>query len=161
NFGDLNIEGAFVAADGLHLLQRANAGARRNACIRYDLREFTAWLAGAAAPSPQAVADHDLGCAGDVPFGFTDGAALADGGWVFSAVAEATRDSYADGECAGSLVGRVSPQGELLELQPLAGAPKVEGIAVAGPRRMLLVTDADDPARPSQLLALAWDAVTA
>lgn len=160
-FADLNIEGAFATGATVHLLQRANAGAPRNACIRYPLPAFLAWLTGAAAPPAFDVTEHALGSAGDVPYGFTDAAAWPGGGWVFSAVAEATTDSYRDGACAGSMVGRMSASGDLLALEPLAGAPKVEGVAVRGPGRLLLVTDADDPARPSQLLGLDWPAAPA
>jgi hypothetical protein len=157
HFADLNIEGAFVAADGFHLLQRGNRGHAVNACIRYALQDTLAWLAGAAgAPEIEGITRYDLGEAGSVPYGFTDAAPLAGGGWIFSAVAEDTQDSYADGRCAGSLLGWVDARGALQELQLLAGAPKVEGVACAGAGRVLLVTDADDPATPSSLLQVDW-----
>jgi hypothetical protein len=69
-------------------------------------------------------------------------------------VAEDTRDSYADGRCAGAAIGWVSEGGALLSLQLLEGAPKVEGVAVGEDGGLLLVTDADDPAIASRLLAL-------
>ena len=150
-----------MAGATLHLLQRANLGAPRNACITYELDAFAAWLSGAALPRALQVKNFEIGAVDGIPYGFTDAAPLADGGWLFSAVAEATSDSYRDGACAGSIVGRISAAGELLAQQPLAGAPKVEGIALRGPGRLLLVTDADDPARPSQLLGLDWPAARA
>lgn len=155
-FTDLNIEGA-IAVDGLlRLLQRANAGSARNACIDYSLGEIQAWLAGkrASAPEPLRVTPYDLGQIGGVPFGFTDAAVLPRGGWVFSAVAEATPDSYNDGACAGSLIGWVASDGRLLRTELLAGAPKVEGIAVDPLGRLLMVTDADSPAVAAQLMVL-------
>lgn len=156
-FADLNIEGAFYASGELHLLQRGNKGDRRSACVRFDWNQVVPWLAGqrSAPPQPKAVQVFELGQLAGVPLGFTDGAALAGGGWVFCAVAEATHDSYHDGVCAGSAVGVVGPDGALRQLVTLQGAPKVEGLAalVQGNELLLsMVTDADDPTVASQLL---------
>ena len=79
------------------------------------------------------ITEFALGEVVGVPLGFTDGVALPGGGWIFSAVAEDTGDSYADGACGGSAIGWVSAGGELQRIQAIAGAPKVEGIALAGP----------------------------
>lgn len=164
-FADLNIEGAFVAHGAMHLLQRGNKGDARNACITYPLAPLQAWLAGTCAqpPAPLRTTQFDLGTVDGVPLGFTDGAALpggdgdGDGGWVFSAVAENTDDSYADGECVASAIGWVGADGVLQRMVALEGAPKVEGIALDGEKRLLMVTDADDPERASRLLAVALD----
>ena len=158
-FADLNIEGAFIANDCLHLLQRGNKGDARNACISYTLAPLLAWLAGTRTEPPAALrtTQFDLGIVDGVPLGFTDGAALPNGeGWLFSAVAENTDDSYADGECVASAIGWVGADGVLQRMAALEGAPKVEGIAPAGDR-LLMVTDADDPACASRLLAVALD----
>lgn len=159
-FADLNIEGAFVASDCLHLLQRGNKGDARSACITYPRAPLLAWLAGALEepPAPLRSTLFDLGRVDGVPLGFTDGAALADGngGWLFSAVAENTDDSYADGECVASAIGWVGADGVLGRMSALEGAPKVEGIALDG-ERLLMVTDADDPACASRLLAVVLD----
>ncbi len=158
-FADLNIEGAFIANDCLHLLQRGNKGDVRNACISYPLAPLLAWLAGTHTEPPAALrtTQFDLGMVDGVPLGFTDGAALAGGeGWLFSAVAENTDDSYADGECVASAIGWVGADGVLQRMAAVEGAPKVEGIALAGDR-LLMVTDADDPACASRLLAVALD----
>lgn len=156
SFPDLNIEGAFVANERFHLLQRGNKGDATSACIEYSLNDVQDWLAGRRSMAPVAlrIVPFALGQAGGVPLGFTDGTALPGGGWLFSAVAEDSADSYADGPCAGSAIGWVNTDGELLRLEPIAGAPKVEGIALDGVSRLLLVTDSDDPARASQLLAV-------
>jgi len=156
-FADLNVEGAFVEGGHLCLLQRGHKGEAVNACIRFPLPGVLAWLQGQGrAPGPERIELFELGQHGKVPFGFTDGAAIEGGGWVFSAVAEDTDDSFLDGPCAASGIGRVGPDGRLASWQLLAGAPKVEGIAVdaggAAPR-VLLVTDADDPATAARLLA--------
>lgn len=155
-FDDLNIEGAFVAGECLRLLQRGNKGNALNACIDYPLAQVRAWLAGdrSAAPAPLDVRLFSLGDVGGVPLGFTDGAALPEGGWIFSAVAEDTQDSYSDGACGASAVGCVDRDGQLQRLEHLAGAPKVEGIALADDGRLLMVTDSDDPATPSALLSI-------
>jgi hypothetical protein len=143
-FGDLNIEGAFFAGSEFVLLQRGHRGGAPNASIRYRAHETLAWLAGQCRePEPVALT-------------FTDGAALADGGWLFTAVAEATDDSIADGACVASAVGRMSARGALQQLCHLPDRAKVEGIAVSergrGAVDIALVTDADDPAQPSRLL---------
>jgi hypothetical protein len=153
-FGELNIEGAFVADGSLHLLQRANQGDPRNACLTWPLAACRPWLEGrAAAPEPEAITAYELGRLDGVVLGFTDAAAWPHGGWVFSAVAEDTADSYLDGACRGSVLGWVGADGRLARIEPLHGAPKVEGNAVDG-ERLLLVTDADDPARAALLLCV-------
>jgi len=95
----------------------------------------------------------DLGMLDGVPLGFTDGAARADGSWVFCAAAEHSADSVADGACRGSVVGQVSARGDQVAIHPLAGCAKVEGIALQpdGPS-ICMVTDADDPGQCAQLL---------
>jgi hypothetical protein len=156
HFADLNIEGAFVAGDCLRLLQRGNKGDARNACVDYSLAQVQAWLRSerGEAPPPVGVRLFSLGHVGGVPLGFTDGAAWPGGGWIFSAAAEDTGDSYSDGACGASAIGWVGEDGTLQRLEQLAGAPKVEGIALADDGQLLMVTDSDDPATPSALLSL-------
>jgi len=158
-FPDLNIEGGFIAGDFFILLQRANKGDARNAAVSYSLHGMQDWLAGhrAAPPELLGVAPFELGAVQGVPLGFTDGAGLPDGGWIFSAVAEDTSDSYNDGACAGSAIGRVSRDGRLQRIEFLQGAPKVEGIALDGAARLLMVTDQDDPESASRLLSVTLD----
>lgn len=154
--GPLNVEGLFVAGDSVCLLQRAQRAAPDNACVHYPLAAFVRWLvAGAAPPVPARIDRFALGAVDGVPLGFTDGAALPAGGWVFCAAAEDTADSYRDGACAGSAIGVVDATGRLASLQRLAGALKVEGIALAcGSDTVWLVTDADDRQQPASLLRL-------
>ncbi len=156
-FKDLNIEGAFVASGELRLLQRGNKGEARNACISFDWNQIAPWLTGRrkTPPTAKAVQMMDLGSIEGVPLGLTDGSALAGGMWAFSAVAEDTQNSYADGACAGSVIGIAGPDGALLALHRLQGAPKVEGIHAArqgGELLCTMVTDADDPDIASQML---------
>lgn len=156
-FGELNIEGAFVEAGSLVLLQRGHRDAPVNASIRFSAAAVAAWLVGQGdAPVPQSITEHRLGALGGVPLGFTDGAALPGGGWLYSAAAEDTGDAYLDGACAGSVVGRVDAAGAVVACVRLEPPCKVEGLALAADgdaRSLLLVTDADDRARPAQLLA--------
>lgn len=157
-FADLNIEGAFVVGDELLLLQRGNKDCGSNACIRFAWAQVWPWLLGRSVAAPRATAlqHYDLGAIEGVPLGFTDGAALAGGAWVFSAVAESGNDSYHDGACVGASIGMVDASGTLRSLWALAPSFKVEGIAVhleGDALTLTMVTDADDPAIPSQLLS--------
>lgn len=156
-FADLNIEGAFVTSGELRLLQRGNKADGRSACIRFDWNQVVPWLAGQASKPPLAkgVQIILLGNVDGVPLSLTDGAPLAQGAWVFSAVAENTASSFDDGPCAGSAVGVIDADGLVRQLHQLKGAPKVEGIAVEVSINcaiLALVTDADDPTVASQLL---------
>ncbi|HEX5684169.1 MAG TPA: hypothetical protein VFY73_09045 [Ideonella sp.] len=154
--GALNIEGLFVSAGALCLLQRGSKVSPTNACVRFDLGEFGKWLTqGGPAPQPTSITGYDLGSVSGVPMTFTDGAALPDGGWVFCAAAEDTDDSYHDGACAGSAVGVVDACGTLHGPFVTAAPAKVEGIAIdphGAPGAILLVTDADDRQMPGSLL---------
>jgi hypothetical protein len=155
-FGELNIEGLFVAEGTVCLLQRGSQVSPTNACIRFDLAEFGSWLTRQGpVPQPASITAYDLGSINGVPLTFTDGAALPGGGWVFCAAAEDTGDSYHDGACAGSAVGVVDASGTLHGPFVMAASTKVEGIAIdpqGAPGDILLVTDADDRQTPALLL---------
>jgi hypothetical protein len=153
----LNIEGAFVSAGRFCLLQRGNAAEPANVLIAFDWAAVQAWLTGGGpVPEPVRSTRYELGRIDGVPLCFTDGAALADGGWVFCAAAEATDDNYADGPCRGSAVGVVAADGRLLALLPLSLRCKAEGIAATaenGVLQLLMVTDPDDRSVPAALLS--------
>ena len=154
-FAELNIEGGFLLGDEFLLLQRGNQGQASNAAVRYAWHALRDWLLGTgAAPVPRAIQRLELGELQGVALGFTDGAALADGRWLFSAVAENTADSYNDGACLGAVIGLVEADGQVRRLAQLAGRWKVEGIALAADDSLLLVTDADDPQVAASLLRL-------
>jgi hypothetical protein len=156
-FGDVNIEGAFVDGAHLSLLQRGNKGSGRNARIRVALAPLLAHIAhgeNSAPPNFIDIVDFSLGHMNDVPLGFTDAAALPNGGFVFTAVAEDTENSYVDGACAGSAIGIVDADDRIRNVLPLAGSPKVEGVAVQLNNEKLtlhLVTDPDDASISAQL----------
>ncbi len=155
----LNIEGAVAIGDELRLLQRANKKHPQNAIVRYPLPAFLDALAtgvviGAVAPA--AIDVVDLGAIDGIPLSFTDGASLPDGAMVFTAVAEDTEDTYNDGACLGAAIGVVAHDGTVRFLERLEECHKVEGVAAhvdGSATRLLLVTDADDPAIPASLFS--------
>ena len=155
----LNIEGAVVIGNELRLLQRANRKHPQNAIVRYPLTVILdALAAGAAigALTPSAIDLVDLGTIDGVPLSFTDGASLPEGAMVFTAVAEDTEDTYNDGACLGAAIGVATRDGRLRFLERLEECHKVEGVAARVDNdviRLLLVTDADDPAIPANLLS--------
>lgn len=152
--GELNIEGAMVVGDDLVLLNRGGRGALVNAALRGPVSTLHASIGGAGRSDAEWSAQtFDLGTLDGVALGFTDGAARSDGSWLFSAAAERSADSVADGPCAGSVIGLVSARGDLVEMHRLDSRDKVEGIAVQpdGPA-ICMITDADDPRRSARLL---------
>lgn len=156
---DLNIEGALVHGDTLSLLQRGNGAAAVNARIGLSWPELHRWLAEAGpAPEAASITRFELGAVDGVALSFTDGAALPDGGWLFSAAAEDSSDTYSDGRCTGSVIGLVDAGGTIRMLERLALTCKVEGITASAAGRtieLLLVTDADDRRQPALLLSAA------
>ncbi len=130
-FGEVNLEGAFIEGESLSLLQRGNKSSPRNARVRIALAPVLDAIAKRRAlPEPKLsdVTDFNLGAFDEAPLCFTDGATLPAGGFVFTAVAEATEDSYADGECVGAAIGIIDAKDRLRALWQLEPALKVEGI---------------------------------
>lgn len=80
----------------------------------------------------------------------TELAAAPDGGLWYAATAEATTSAYDDGAVLGSVIGRVGAPGHSSVIPA-----KLEGLVVSGVGRFHATVDADDPARPSELLDLA------
>jgi len=160
SFAALNIEGAFINANELCLLQRGNRRLAQNAIIRFPLpAALDAVLAGTHI-APSALHPLDLGSVDGVPMCFTDGAALPGGDIVFSAVAEDTPDSYQDGPCAGAVIGIATRDGDLRCLERLDEPHKIEGIDArleGDIVRLLLVTDADDAGIPACLFSAALE----
>lgn len=161
-FSDLNIEGAAVlGADQLRLFQRGNAQSRENASIDITISEL---LAGCAFKpnSLKQIRHYDLGVWDGVPLSFTDAVALSDGTVVYTAVAEATNDTYSDGAISGSVIGLISPEGRLLKQWRLEGAIKIEGLAVSLTKsqliQALMVSDADDRSVPAGLFKVIFKA---
>lgn len=157
-FEKINVEGLAVSKDDLCVFQRGNKGHKRNAVVRFPLAPALEALVteNPAALTPLSCRDYDLGDVGGVPLTFTDGAALADGALIFSAAAEDTDDSYADGACGGAAIGLIDADGALAWITPVNEAHKIEGLDVredGETLHLLLVTDADDIDIPAGLFA--------
>ena len=157
--GEINIEAGLVQDDHLMLVHRAHAGDPSNALVTIAMRDMHALLHGAPPATALApvIVPLALGELDGVPLGITDAARAADGGWVFSAVAEATDNAYDDGACVGSVLGQFDAEGRLVRMQRIEGGPKVEGVAFASDTELWLATDADDPAKPSAMYSVAWN----
>ncbi len=152
--GAINIEGAVLTGDELLLLNRGVNGGL-NAAVRYRRQDVQRLIDGGDAElRPIQIHHHELGSLAGVPLGFTDGAALPSGGWLYSAVAEDTDNSVADGACTGSVIGCIDADGRRVWQRSLAEVFKVEGVdvQVSGAGLMVcMVTDADDPKQASGL----------
>jgi hypothetical protein len=108
---ELNLEGALVVGDALRLVQRGN-GAPADGNVPVDatadlaLDAFCRWLDDRAPlPRIREIVQYDLGAVRGARFGFTDAAALPDGRMAFLACAEASPDTYRDGEVLGCRFG--------------------------------------------------------
>jgi len=155
---ELNIEGGAVRDDRLLLLQRGNGSARVNACIELALARVLAAIERSGAIEPDAIGGVErvfLGELAGVALSFTDAAVHPDGRLLFSAAAEDTADTYADGVCTGSVLGWLDAGHAVRDAQPLHPTCKIEGIACsagAGATTALwLVADADDRSIPALL----------
>jgi hypothetical protein len=150
-FARLNIEGALVFGDELRFFQRGNRKDRANAIIRCKLPPVLEAIGlgrGIPALDILAIVPVELSEIDGLPLTFTDAAIIDDGSMVFSSAAEDTEDNYNDGPCAGSAVGIVGPQGNLIFLEQVDANVKLEGIALLESGEaieLLLVSDADDP----------------
>lgn len=156
--GSLNLEGALLRGRQLWLLQRGNAGC--NGLLRVPAEALEALHRGEALPRlrPQWQA-MDLDTLDGHALGFTDACALDARRWLFTAAAEDTADAVQDGPCAGSVLGLADDRGQVLRRWRLPVGLKIEGLDARrwpdGRVSVALVSDADDPALPAQLLR-AW-----
>lgn len=163
-----NVEGIALrhgaAGQELLVFHRGKVAGDENAIFRLDAaRTVEALRAGRPLGADLVLGEHrvDLGELGGERLGFADAVALDDGSIAFVASAEGD-DGSGDGPIKGSVVGILDANFAVRALRPLDGAPrKVEGILPAAhvdpaaPRsRFTLVTDADDPAAPSEVLTV-------
>lgn len=152
---DLNIEAAVVLDRHLVLVARANGTVRHNTVIRFPIDAVRRWIDGRGdVPAPVSVDPLDLGSVDGVPLGVTDATAHPDGGWLVSAAAEDTLDSYADGRVVGAALVWMSVALDPIARWILRPVVKVEGITAdrhGSTIRVAMVTDADDPAVPAGL----------
>lgn len=176
--GELNIEGMAVYGASLVLAQRGNSVTpegtpARNVLIHLDLGEvlesiYTDLSVGAL--ELLGARSYDLGHLPlerdgerhEVKLDFTDLDAVGDdpeGRLVFTAAGEGADGTPVEHAIAGSAVGVIGRDGELLSITPLADRGiKLEGIdarynPTLGSIDLLLVADADDPEVPAPLFA--------
>ena len=102
-----------------------------------------------------------MGTLGGLRLTFTD-ATATDRGVLYVASAENSPDAITDGSVTGSVIGVLDERRgcRWTELRDADGGPfsaKIEGICADRnlEGRVYMVTDADDPARPSELLEVA------
>ena len=127
---------------------RRRSGA--SAVVRFDLAQGSTWLGRRRrAPRPRSVRRLRPRRGDGVAFAFTDGAALPDGSWVFSAVAEARDNSFDDGPCVASAIGVCDGDDALRFIETLAPKRKVEGIE-AETRRCAAAAQRRDRCRRSR-----------
>ncbi len=165
-FVELNLEGGFVVGDQWCLLQRGNKRDAVNALIRFELSDVLNCLqeclsnvvsgeASLPGLTSTAIEIVDLGSVDGVPLCFSDGCALPDGSWLFTAIAEDTDSAYDDGACVAAAVGLMDAQHRLQWLRNVTPRYKIEGIeclVTDDGLQLLLVTDADDAGTPALLL---------
>ena len=157
---DLNIEGATEYGDHLLLFQRGNGRAAVNAVVTLELAAVREDVAQGTVEGRGigGIRRYDLGEIDGVRICFSDATTLPDGRVLFTGVAEGGDDTYRDGQCAGSGIGVLDDQGDVVAWHRLDPGFKVEGIEVhaAGDAAVvMLVADADDPSSPSVLLGTA------
>ncbi len=150
---EINLEGAVLQGENLLLFNRGNGNHPASQVLELPL---AAVLAGSPATASLR-SELDLPLLDGVPLTVTDACLAADGHLLLSAVAEATADSYADGELRGAALVELDAGLRMCAVSPLEPAIKVEGLAMRGMAdgaELLCVTDADDPERASGLWRL-------
>lgn len=158
DFPELNIEGAVVVERELWLLQRGGKSGSANACLRFPLDAFLALLGDGTemAIDPRSTQLLDLGAIDGLPLCFSDATLMPDGALLFSAITEDTENSYEDGRCGGAAIGILAADASIRILGRVDPGLKIEGIEArfhADRIELLLVTDDDDPDKPSALYA--------
>ena len=154
-FPELNIEGAVVNANKFLLFQRGNGKLNQNGIITLDTQVVLRELATGAITSEALLQSTEvkLGKINDVPLSFTDAAVeSADRIW-FVAAAEASEDTFSDGEFAGAVLGALNSSGEIIFKEQLRCDSKPEGLCLnLIERKFYVVTDSDNSEKKSELL---------
>jgi hypothetical protein len=152
---ELNIEGGAIFGPHLYLCSRGNGARRENALVKLDLAHVLGSLdrQRLTAESVSSIHRVQLPELGGVPLSLTD-LTVHEDRLAFSAAAEASANTYDDGACAGSVIGRLSSEGTATELVLVASDLKLEGICSAGPQTLYAVADADDANAQAPLLAI-------
>ncbi len=165
---ELNLEGAVVRGDRLVLLQRGNGSPHAglepiDATAEMKVADVLAWIDDPTLPPPPLlnVRARHPGMLDGVQLSLTDAAALDAETLLALAAAEASPDTFADGQVVGAALGILSAENEAWAVLTENGARfvgKPEGIALdaAVPRTGWVVLDADDPNRPAELCRFVW-----
>jgi hypothetical protein len=150
---DLNIEGSALVGEVFRLLQRGNGPHGRNARVDIEAGALRSAIVGEDPISPEAVNAidfYDLGLLKGAPLCFSDASPLGDGRMAFIASAEID-DGY-----LGSSLGVMDSRAVIEFNEPVDHELKLEGLAARvlddGRVHLLMVSDADDPDRPSPLM---------
>ena len=153
----LNLEGTAVTGDDFRVLQRGNDPEATNAHIDLDLNGVCEAISNRAPLGGNLVKDikeHDLGQIRGTKLCFSDADTLPDGRIVFSASAESSGEGI-DGQPMGTSIGVMTPDGDVLAMEPIELETKVEGLAAKvedGEVAAYMVTDNDDPDQSTALL---------
>jgi len=154
----VNIEGVAALPDRLRLAQRGNAKGGSNAIIDLDRERAVERACRGSSWDPELILAERVvelgtlpGSRGPVPFTLTDLTALPDGSCLFTAAAEDTLNPVDDGRVLGTGLGKLDAEGRVTGFWRLDTPYKCEGLAVRD-GTVWLVTDADDPWQPAQLL---------
>ena len=174
--GPINLEGICVRGDELLLAQRNSVDEEgrpgQNVLLTLSLaRVMESMLSDLTIDADELLGmrAYDLGHRAlevegesvEVKLDFTDLDGVSDdphGRVAFTAAAEGLRGTPADGRLAGSVVGLIDPDGEIVLQVPVADPElKLEGLDArfdpgSGRIDLLLVSDADDPGVPAPLM---------
>jgi hypothetical protein len=154
----LNVEGAAVMGDELWLLQRGNSEHGENVVIALSCAEILESLEKdhtLAADEFERLLAFDLGELHGAALTFSDASALGRDLLVFTASAEDSSGTTANGAILGSVVGTIGLDGEVRRLRTIDRKHKVEGVHAVldtGVITMTFVCDQDDPQEASPLL---------
>jgi hypothetical protein len=161
HFAELNIEGAAVLGEHLWLAQRGNGALGENALIGLDRELVLRQLheGRVLGDCVREIATVSLGVLAGVPLSFTDLCASEQGELWFCASAEATQNTYDDGVCVGSVLGRLSPSGQVLARAHLRPVCKLEGLSLDA-EHAWLVADPDDRSQRAPLFRIARSALS-
>ncbi|MFN4290170.1 MAG: DUF6929 family protein [Permianibacter sp.] len=148
----INVEAVFLRADRIHFVSRGNRVHPISTVVSCLLVDWLVALTEPEQPLPAlTLTAVTLPSLRDVVASVSDAVALADG-WLATAIAEATDDTYHDGPCVGAALARFDDRHRLVGWWPLAEPIKLEGLVIAGDE-LLLVNDPDDAAIPAQLFS--------
>jgi hypothetical protein len=154
---DFNLEGAVIRGNSLWIIHRGHQDNPNNHIVKIPLKDFLrAARAGKKLPSTQirSVSRFKIPAPKGMHYTITDVAPMDEKSVIFVAVAEAAKDSYADGRHFGSVLGVLNNKGKVVFIDKVSPRKKMEGVCVvkySDKERVLLVNDEDNPKTSSEL----------